>query len=461
MAPDAHALKNRLFDYFTETRHLTRLALPILAAQLAQTAMSLVDTLMAGQVGATDLAAISVATSFWLPIMLFVQGITMALTPVVAQLNGAQKQAQIPAAVIQALWLVLLTLLPAMLLLYYSPLVLDWMGVEPALAAKTRGYLHAILWGLPAYGLYQVLRNYTEGLSHTLPSMGISFIGLLINIPANYLFIYGKWGFPALGGVGCGVASAIVFTAMGLTMLAHVQLSPLYRTSRPFIRPCLPAWPQIARLFHLGFPIALAIFCEVTLFAVIAVLLAPLGAPLVASHQVALNFSTLIFMLPLSLGFAVTIRVGHSMGEGLPLQARRVSLTGLGIGLSLTLLSALLTLLGRDWIADRYSDDPVVIQLAAHLLIFAALYQFSDSIQAVSAGALRGYKDTRVIFLITLLAYWGLGLPSGIILGLTDWLHPAMGPQGFWIGIIIGLSSAAALLGLRLRTAMRRAQAGS
>ena len=173
--------------HYTKLYDLTRLALPILAAQLAQTSMSLVDTLMAGQVGATDLAAISVATSFWLPIMLFVQGITMALTPVVAQLNGAQKRAQIPASVIQALWLALLTLVPAMLLLYLSPLVLDWMGVEPTLAAKTRGYLHAILWGLPAYGLYQVLRNYTEGLSHTLPSMAISFIGLMINIRNNFV----------------------------------------------------------------------------------------------------------------------------------------------------------------------------------------------------------------------------------------------------------------------------------
>ncbi len=437
-----------------------RLALPILAAQLAQTAMSLVDTLMAGRVGATDLAAISVATSFWLPIMLLVQGITMALTPVVAQLNGARKQALIPPAVAQALWLALLTLPPAMLLLYVSPLILDWMDVEPALAAKTRGYLHAILWGLPAYSLYQVLRNYTEGLSYTLPGMAISVLGLLINIPANYVLIYGKWGAPALGGVGCGVASAIVFTAMGLAMLAHVRLSPHYQASRPRMRLCRPDLPQISRLFRLGFPIALAIFCEVTLFAVIAVLLAPLGTQLVASHQVALNFSSLIFMLPLSLGFAVTIRVGHSLGEGLPLQARRVSLTGIGIGLLLALLSALLTLLGRDGIAASYSTDPAVIHMAAHLLIFAALYQFSDSIQAVAAGALRGYKDTRMIFFITLLAYWGLGLPSGFMLGLSDWLAPAMGPQGFWIGIIIGLTSAAGLLGLRLHIVMRRARAG-
>ena len=442
--------------FFSESRHLLRLASPILVAQVAQTAMTLVDTIMAGEVSATELAAVSVASSFWLPIILFVQGIIMALTPIVAQLNGAQRQKDIPAAVFQGCWVGALAIIPTMLLLYFSPLLLHFMDVEPALAAKTTGFLHAILWGIPAYVFYQLLRNYTEGLSHTLPTMFIGFIGLMINIPANYIFIHGKFGMPALGGVGCGVASALVFWAMAIAMFCYVRYAHIYRQCRLFTHWVQPDWQQIYRIVKLGFPIALALFCEVTLFTIVALLLSPLGSEIVASHQVALNFSSLIFMLPLSLGFAVTIRVGHSIGEKDPNQARIATLTGLGVGLMLALFTALFTVLGREWIASQYSQDLAVITLASQLMIFAAIYQISDTIQVVSSGALRGYKDTKVIFFITMVAYWGLGLPTGVILGLTDWICPKMGPMGFWIGFIVGLTSAALLLGIRLRVIFRR-----
>ena len=442
--------------FLTESRHLARLATPILVAQVAQTAMTLVDTIMAGQVSATDLAAVAVASSFWLPIILFVQGLVMAMTPIIAQLNGARKQHDIPAAVFQGCWLGAIAILPTMMVLYYSPLLLVWMEVEPELALKTTGFLHAIMWGIPAYTFYQLLRNYTEGLSHTLPTMFIGFIGLMLNIPLNYIFINGKLGMPALGSVGCGVASALVFWAMFICMLIYVRYSHYYRQCRLFQHWVTPDWSKIGRIFKLGIPISLALFCEVTLFTLVALLLAPLGAQIVASHQIALNFSSLIFMLPLSLGFAVTIRVGHSIGEQEPAQARIATLTGLGVGLMLALGTALFTVLARSWIADQYSNDASVIALAAYLMLFAAVYQLSDTVQVVASSALRGYKDTKAIFFITMVAYWGLGLPTGIILGLTDWICPKMGPEGFWIGFIVGLSSAALLLGVRLSIIFRR-----
>ncbi|MEZ7862025.1 MAG: MATE family efflux transporter, partial [Aeromonadaceae bacterium] len=288
------------------------------------------------------------------------------------------------------------------------------------------------------------------------PTMFIGFIGLVINIPANYILIYGKFGFPALGAVGCGVASALVFWAMCLTMWLYVRRSSAYAGCRPFTRWVSPDRAQMLRIFKLGFPIALALFCEVTLFTLVALLLSPLGSQIVASHQVALNFSSLVFMLPLSLGFAVTIRVGHSIGEKEPDKARIATLSGLGIGLMLALLTALFTVLAREWIAEQYSQDAAVIALASHLMLFAAIYQLSDTVQVVSSGALRGYKDTRMIFFITMLAYWGLGLPTGVILGLTDWVCPKMGPAGFWIGFIVGLTSAALLFGARMKRIFRQ-----
>ncbi|HAU4927584.1 MATE family efflux transporter [Aeromonas hydrophila] len=439
--------------YWSEARQLVRLASPILVAQVAQVAMSFVDTVMAGQVSAVDLAAVSVASSFWLPIILLTQGIIMALTPIVSQLNGARKRDEVRPAVHQGFWLALaLMVIPiAMLALYFSPLALHLMKVDPVMAAKTTGFLHAIMWGLPAFVLFQVLRNFSEGLSHTMPTMVIGFVGLAVNIPANYVFIHGHFGMPKLGGVGCGVATAIVLWAMLLAMIVYVKLSSHFKEINLFSRLARPNGSRIWRLFRLGFPIAMAIFCEVTLFTVVALMLAPFGAETVASHQIALNFSSLVFMLPLSIGVGVTIRVGHSIGEGQPEHARVAARTGLMLGMAVAAGTAALTVLLREHIASIYTDDLQVITLAAILLFFAAIYQISDSVQVVAAAALRGYKDTKAIFYVTIVAYWGLGLPTGMILGLTDWVVPRMGPQGFWIGFIVGLTGAALMLGARLR----------
>ena len=437
--------------YWSEARQLVRLASPILVAQVAQIAMNFVDTVMAGQVSAVDLAAVSVATSFWLPIILLVQGIIMALTPIVSQLNGARKRDEIRPAVHQGFWLALMVTPIAMIALYFSPLTLQFMGVDTVMATKTAGYLHAILWGLPAFVLFQVLRNFSEGLSHTMPTMVIGFVGLAVNIPANYIFIHGHFGMPKLGGVGCGVATAIVLWAMLLAMIIYVKLSPHFTKINLFAQLACPNGSRIWRLFRLGFPIAMAIFCEVTLFTVVALMLAPFGAETVASHQIALNFSSLVFMLPLSIGVGVTIRVGHSIGEGLPDHARVAARTGLMLGMAVAACTAALTVLLREQIATIYTDDMQVITLAATLLFFAAIYQVSDSVQVVAAAALRGYKDTKAIFYVTIVAYWGLGLPTGMLLGLTDWVVPRMGPQGFWVGFIVGLTGAALMLGARLK----------
>lgn len=439
-----------------EISRLGRLAFPILLAQLAQTAMTLVDTIMAGQYHSIDLAAISIASSFWLPIVLSSQGIIMALTPIVAQLNGAQKSQHIPFATIQAFWLTAVVTIVAGFILYYSPMLLHWMDVSGEMADKTTRYLHAMLFGLPAYLFYQVLRNYAEGLSHTVPGMFIGFTGLLLNIPLNYLFVYGNQFIPEMGGVGCGVASAIVMWFMAIAMTIYVRRSSSYQQCRLFTHWIGIDSKQILKTFKLGAPIALALFCEVTLFTMVAILLAPLGPQIVASHQVALNFSSLVFMLPLSLGYAVTIRVGHSMGQQKPEKAKNAVKTGLIVGLTITTVTATLTILARYWIAEQYTTDLSVIDLAAHLIIFAAIYQFSDTVQAISSGALRGFKDTRIIFIITFISYWGIGIPLGALLGLTDWLIPHRGPEGFWIGIIIGLTTAAILLALRLRKTIRR-----
>nr|WP_305887424.1 MATE family efflux transporter [Yersinia enterocolitica] len=428
------------------------LAIPVVIAQLSQTAMGVVDTIMAGSVSATDMAAVAVGTSIWLPAILFGHGLLLALTPTVAQLNGSGRRNQIAHQVRQGFWLAFCVSVLIMVVIYNSDhIIMRMHNIDPVLADKAVGFLHAIMWGAPGYLFFQVLRNQCEGLSKTKPGMVIGFIGLLVNIPINYIFIYGKLGAPALGGVGCGVATGTVYWVMFLMMRWYVTRARSQQDIKLEKGFAAPDWQVMKRLGGLGLPVALALFFEVTLFAVVALLVSPLGIVAVAGHQIALNFSSLMFMLPMSLSVAATIRVGFRLGQGSVDDARVAAYTSIAVGLMLACVTAIFTVVFREHIALLYNKTPEVVVMASHLMLLAALYQLSDTIQVIGSGVLRGYKDTRSIFFITFTAYWLLGLPSGYLLGLTDYVVPAMGPSGFWIGFVIGLTSAAILMVLRIR----------
>lgn len=443
--------------YLTEARQLLALAIPVILAQVAQTSMGFVDTIMAGAVSATDMAAVAVGTSVWLPTILFGHGLLLSLTPVVAQFNGSGRRDRVAFQVRQAYWLAAMVSVLIMIVLYNAGYLIRSMhNIDPRMAEIAVGYLHALLWGAPGYLFFQVARNQCEGLSKTKPGMVMGFIGLLVNIPVNYIFIYGHFGMPALGGVGCGVATASVYWVMFIAMKYWVSRARSMRDIRLKERFSRPDRATLTRLFKLGLPVALALFFEVTLFAVVALLVSPMGIVKVAGHQIALNFSSLMFVLPLSLGVATTIRVGFSLGQGSTEGARVSAWTAQAVGMSLALLTATFTVTFRESIAQLYTDNPEVITLAAQLMLLAAIYQFSDSIQVIGSGILRGYKDTRSIFFITFIAYWVLGLPSGYILALTDWVVPPMGPSGFWTGFIIGLTSAAVMMIWRMRRLQRQ-----
>lgn len=438
--------------YLTEARSLLALAIPVILAQVAQTAMGVVDTIMAGSVSATDMAAVAVGTSIWLPAILFGQGLLLALTPTIAQLNGAGRREKIGDQVQQGFWLAAGVSLLVMVVIYNSDHMIGLMhNIDPTLEAKAIGYLRAIMWGAPGYLFFQVLRNQCEGLSKTKPGMVFGFIGLLVNIPVNYIFIYGKFGAPALGGVGCGVATGTVYWVMFIMMRIYTKRTFSMKDIVAHSRFAKPHLPTLKRLTQLGLPIALALFFEVTLFAIVALLVSPLGIVAVASHQIALNVGSLMFVIPLSLGVAATIRVGSRLGQGLPDAAKVSAYTSIFTGIVMASITALVSVIFRENIVRLYNEDPLVVILASHLMVFAALYQISDAIQVISTGVLRGYKDTRSIFYITFVAYWVLGLPVGYLLALTNYLVPAMGPSGFWCGFILGLTFAAIMMTLRMR----------
>ena len=441
-----------LSQYHADIKKLIKISLPILLAQIAQNSMGLADTIMAGRVSSTDMAAISVGASIWMPLVLFGQGLLLALPPTISYLNGSGQRHRIAHQVRQGIWLVLGVSIPLGLLIYFCEIPLQYMQMESKMSDLARDYLHAMLWGLPAYLMLINFRCLNDGIAKTKPAMVITFLGLLLNIPLNYIFIYGKFGMPSFGAVGCGIATAIVNWAMCLMMMFYSYTNAQERSLKVFSQLIeMPNPKTLKKLLRLGLPIAIALCCEVALFALTSLMLSPLGSTIVASHQITLNTSSFIFMFPLSIGMATTILVGQALGAGSPQNAKKMSYAALLLGLTVTIITALITIFFRYEIASIFVTDEIVIAMAANLLLFAALYQFSDTIQMVVGGILRGYKDTKVILYITLFSYWVIGVPLGYTLGRTDCLVPRIDAKGFWIAFVVSLTFAAILLSLRMK----------
>ena len=441
-----------------ELRSQLKIALPIVGGQLAQSANGFVDTVMAGRVSAVDLAAVAVGASIWVPVFLFLTGLLMATTSVLARHLGAGQVARINPTMQQSVMLALLAGVAGALLLQNTGFILSRMDVDAQIQPMVEDYLFGLSWGLPAIAVVLSLRSYTEALGDTRPVLWISVIGLLVNIPVNYVLIYGKLGFPALGGVGCGWATAVVMGLMAVLMVLYVLLNDGYtrRGCRLQLRPWRYEPSTLRYLFVLGLPVALAIFFEVSIFAVIALLLSQSGPIVVAGHQLTLNFTSLVFMLPLSFALAATARIGHARGR----QDEAGLRLAIGIAFRITLVigvsAAALLVASRQWIPRIYTDNAEVLALASYLLLFAALYQISDALQVTANGCLRGFEDTQVPMYLTLFSYWGVGLPAGYVLATDAFGSVAMGPSGYWLGLFAGLSSAALLLGIRLRWRLRQ-----
>lgn len=412
------------------------------------------------------MAAVALAGSLWVPLVLFGQGLLLAVTPCVAQLRGAGAVRNadhlqgVGHVMRQGVWMALAISVPLILIVNLLSHHLADMGVEGDLGVMTGQYLRAIVWGAPAYLLFVALRCGMEGMALMRPAMFAGFMGLLINIPSNYVLIFGKLGLPALGGPGTGVATAIVYWVMFFTMVVYVFRQPHLRALMVLRAWERPVWATLKKLVGIGFPGALAMLFEVTLFAAVALLIAPLGAIQVAGHQVALNFSSLLFMVPMSIGTAATIRTGFAIGRKSVDGVRTASRSSWLLACMAAVCTATVTALWRGQIAAVYNDDPAVLGLAAHLLLFAATYQLTDAIQVVSVGILRGYNDTRAILCVTLVSYWVFALPLGYTLGRTHLWGAPLGPQGFWTAFIVGVSIAAVLLFFRVRVLERRLLSG-
>ncbi len=435
----------------TEVAAMWRLSWPMLVGQLASVGMGVADVAMTGHVSASELAAVSLGASVWSIILVTVMGTMMALNTVVAHETGAGQFGRIPHVVRQGLWMGLGVGLVACLIANLSTLVFDHIGLTPDVAANAAMFVHAISIGMPAFACYRALYGYTTSINQTKPVMVIAVLGLLFNIFVNWLLVFGNWGMPKLGGVGCAVATGICLWLMFGAMLVWIRIAPAYRQTYPFTQWERPNWAEIGSMLRLGLPIGVTYLAEVSAFGAVSLMIARFGVVQVSASQIALNFSSLVFMVPLSFGMGLMTRVGHALGEGDAVRARFVAWVGVGMSLAFALLSAALIAVFRWEIARAYTSDPAVQELCAHLLLFAALFQLSDATQVATSSAIRGYKVTRQPMQIQLLAFWGFAMPLGYVLGIAPgwfaWSPAApMGASGFWIGLVLGLTVAAVLL---------------
>ncbi|WP_092020926.1 MATE family efflux transporter [Marinobacter zhejiangensis] len=434
----------------SEWKTLSLLGAPILVAQLAQMANGVIDTVMAGHASAEDLAAVGIGSSLWMPLFLLFMGVLQALQPIISGYRGSQQLGRIMPVTWQGLYIGAGAAVIMILLLTNVHPVLAMLELDPHTASITQGYLDAFAWGVPALLLMTALRGLTDGLGHTHVIMAFSLLSTLFNLPLNYIFIYGKLGLPAMGGVGCGWATALSNGIAALALLVYLNRSKAYRQFHLIADWCRPDPADIRYILKLGLPIGFTIFVEASMFSIIALFLAPLGPVVVAGHQIALNAVSLMFMLPLSLGMALTLRVSFLLGAGAPDTARLISRSSLILAVAIACVYATLLVLNANGIARLYTGDVDVQNVTISLLIYAAMFQIADVIQVTCISALRGYKDTRIPMMIMLFSFWGVGMPLGYALTFTDWLVPAMGAAGFWVGLTGGLASASILLGIRL-----------
>ena len=414
------------------------LALPIVVGQLSSMAMNIIDTVLAGHYHPVTLAAVALGGAAWSVVILICIGVLMAISPSVAQLNGAQKRGEIGALFRQAIWLALGLGFILFFVVRAIPLGFAAMQITPEVIPEAERFIYSISWGAPALALYFCFRNVSEGIAWTRPTLIFGLLGLVVLAPLGYALMYTM----DLGAAGLGTAVAITLWLQSLGFFLYLKKEPHYADLDLFVRFDAPQWPAIAELLRIGLPMGFTIFMEGGLFVATALLVGQLGIVPLAAHQTAILIASLTFMVPLGVAMATTVRVGHAVGAQDYLGIRRAANAGYAIMLISQTVSAGVLIFAGSWLAGLVTGDAAVIALAATLMMYAAVFQYPDGLQVMSNGALRGLKDTKWPMVITVAAYWAVGMPLGYYLGIVQ----GRGAPGLWLGLIFGLLVAAVLL---------------
>lgn len=425
----------------------TIILVPILITQVSIYLMNFFDTVMSGRSGAIDLAGVAIGSSLWVPILTAINGILLAITPIIAHLTGAKAHDQVSNKIQQGIYL---SIALGVFIIIFGNIAVDpilhIMSLESEVRHVAKYYLIALFTGAIPLFVFSTLRNFMDALGQTRTSMIIILISLPINILLNYIFIFGKFGVPAFGGIGAGIATALTYWIVCfITFIVIYKVHPFtkYQVFSNWVKPKLSKWWEQLKI---GLPIGLAMFFETSIFSAVTILMSVYNTNTIAAHQAAMNFASLLYMIPLSVGMALTIPIGYEVGARRFREARKYAYIGISGSIVIALFNGAVLYLLREPVASLYNTDPVVIELTTQFIFFAVFYQLADAFGAPIQGALRGYKDVNMTLIIALVSYWLIGLPSGWILANYTNLEAF----GYWVGITIGLSSGAVALFWRL-----------
>ena len=429
-------------------RSIINLSLPIFIGQIAVMANGVIDTVMAGRVSAVDQAAVGIGMSVFFSVFVPLMGVLLAVPPIIAQHYGARDDLAVGEDVRQGFWLTLILAPIVFLLLYFPDPFLYISQLKPEVEAKTLDYLHWTAWGSIAQFIFRLFYGFTTAISQPRSVMLLSVFALALKVPLNFVFMYGYFGFTAMGGVGCAVATTVAVWITVAIAAFIVWWNPNYQRFGIFNRWSWPVWQQQWQLWKLGLPMGLTFLIDVTSFTFMALFVARLGTTTAAAHGIATNLGAAAYMLPMSISVAVSVLIGQAIGAGDGRAARRVGLVGYRVAIVCGFAVAALIALSSSAISRFYTNDVNVQTLATQLLMLVAVYHVFDAVLAVGINGLRGYKNAVVPMIVCGVCLWGVGLGGGYVLGLQGGIggHRPLGAPGFWYAAIVSYGLAGMIL---------------
>jgi len=441
----------RLFglSWKIELSQLLALAVPLAVSQVGLLAMNATDSVMMGRISAEALAAGGLAGTVAFSMLIFTQGLLMALQPILAQARGAGDLAAVPRVVAATFAMALICSVPIILFLLFVDKFLILAGTDLSLAKMALDYEKGFVWGVPAALVQMTCRYYLSALERPRIILIATLSACLANVFLNWILIYGHLGAPAFGLRGSAYATALSCWGMALSMTIYAARGRLFPEG--LLRVTLRELGRgMGELFRVGWPIACTIIAEMGLFSVSTVLMGRFGPVPLAAHQICLGLSALTFMVPMAIGQASTVRVGFHIGAGQPHLARQAGFLSLALGVGFMAVSATCLKLFSGPVILLYLDasDPdigAVMAVGRQLIALAAVFQLFDGAQTVGSGSLRGLKDTHAAMAFAVAGYWGVGLPLGVLLAF----FLGFGPTGLWWGFVAGLAVVAAFMTVR------------
>lgn len=449
------AWKGKLRNWLPQYRENLTLAVPVMLSQVGQVVVQLADNAMVGRLGALPLAGVSFGGAVFVIFMFWGMGVSLGLTPLVGEayakrdLRGAAALFQNSLVLYAATGIVLLALLLGL------EALMDRMGQAPEVVAQARPYFRYLSWSIVPFMMYCAFKQFLEGVGNTSAAMVVMLTSNAINIGFNYLLIYGKCGFPEMGAAGAGLATLISRICMPLMMLAYFLRDVSFRRYLRFFTWAAQGWRRTRQLLSAGLPISVQMVLEVSAFALSSIMMGWIGAVELAAHQIVVTFGNFAFMAMVGISSATTILVSHRFGRGDLDGLTRAATASCHLALMTNFLTMCCFIGLRHWIPLLFTSDTAVAAVAAQLFIMAGLYQFSDGLQVVLLGVLRGMQDVKIVMRYAFVSYIVINLPVGYLCAFTL----GMGAPGLWVGFIFGLGVAALLYWRRYRRLIRRIRA--